>query len=107
METTIDPSILPFYHKLFDFQKESVKFGIKKHGRVLIADEMGVGKTVQSLALAYLYKTLFPLLIICPSSLKFNWKEEIKKWYTDADDLPLYKDHQIHVIKKGGMPIPS
>jgi SWI/SNF-related matrix-associated actin-dependent regulator 1 of chromatin subfamily A len=42
---------------------------------------MGVGKTIQSLGLAYIYKKDWPLLIICPSSLKFNWQDEILRWY--------------------------
>ena len=33
-----------------------MKFGIEHHGRILLADEMGVGKTIQALALAYIYK---------------------------------------------------
>lgn len=49
---------------LYDFQIQGVKFGIKNYGRVLIGDEMGVGKTIQSLAIAYLYRKDWPLLVI-------------------------------------------
>ena len=40
--------ILPkmFWEKLYEFQKEGISFAIKQHGRVLIGDEMGVGKTI-------------------------------------------------------------
>ena len=31
---------------MFNFQKEGVKYGINKFGRLLIGDEMGVGKTI-------------------------------------------------------------
>ncbi len=41
---------------------------------------MGVGKTIQALSIAYIYKNDWPLLIIAPSSLRYTWKEEIKKW---------------------------
>jgi SWI/SNF-related matrix-associated actin-dependent regulator 1 of chromatin subfamily A len=41
---------------------------------MLLADEMGVGKTIQSLAVAYIYKHEWPLLIICPPTLKINWQ---------------------------------
>ncbi|GFH17529.1 uncharacterized protein HaLaN_14187, partial [Haematococcus lacustris] len=41
---------------LMPFQEEGVRFGLQRHGRALIADEMGVGKTVQALALAACYQ---------------------------------------------------
>ena len=44
-------------------------FGIKRFGRFLLGDEMGVGKTIQALAVACVYKDEWPLVIICPSSL--------------------------------------
>ena len=31
---------------LFPFQLQGVQFGLKKHGRFLLGDEMGVGKTI-------------------------------------------------------------
>jgi len=33
-------------NKLYKFQLQSVEFGLKNLGRILLADEMGVGKTV-------------------------------------------------------------
>lgn len=44
-------------------------FGIKRFGRFLLGDEMGVGKTIQALAVSWIYKEDWPLLIICPSTL--------------------------------------
>jgi SWI/SNF-related matrix-associated actin-dependent regulator 1 of chromatin subfamily A len=44
---------------------------------------MGVGKTIQSLAVAYIYRYEWPLLIICPPTLKLNWQNEVKRWYPD------------------------
>jgi SNF2 family DNA or RNA helicase len=41
---------------LMPFQRAGVQFGLARRGRVLIADEMGVGKTVQALALAACYQ---------------------------------------------------
>lgn len=40
---------------LMPFQAEGVRYGLERRGRVLIADEMGVGKTVQAMALASCY----------------------------------------------------
>ena len=40
----------------------------------LLADEMGLGKTVQALAL--IEQLPGPVLVVCPSSLVWNWKRE-------------------------------
>lgn len=42
----------PLRKALMPFQEEGIRFGLERQGRVLIADEMGVGKTVQALSLA-------------------------------------------------------
>ena len=65
---------------LMPFQKEGVRFGIQHNGRVLIADDMGLGKSIQALAIAQHYKKEWPLLIICPSSMRMAWKQQILKW---------------------------
>lgn len=43
---------------------------------------MGLGKTIQGLAIASAYKDEWPLFIVVPSSVKFMWKESCKKWLT-------------------------
>ena len=65
---------------LYKFQIEGVAFALKQCGRVLLGDEMGVGKTIQAIAMCSLYKENWPVLIICPTSLKFNWNAELLKW---------------------------
>ncbi len=71
--------------ELHPYQKEGVCFAIKA-GRVLIADEMGLGKTLQAIATAEVLKREFNIqsvLIVCPTSLKYQWKSEIEK-FTDS-----------------------
>lgn len=75
-----------FLQCLYDFQKDGIKFGLERKGRILLADEMGVGKTVQAIGISLLYKEEWPVLIICPSSLKFVWRDEILKWIPDIND---------------------
>ena len=41
---------------------------------------MGVGKTIQAVAVCAAYRDNWPVLIVCPTSLKFNWRSEILKW---------------------------
>ena len=83
---SIDSLPPKFLECLYEFQKEGIKFGLQRKGRILLADEMGVGKTVQAIGIALLYKEEWPILIICPSSLKFVWRDEILKWIPDIND---------------------
>ncbi|XP_007894390.1 DNA annealing helicase and endonuclease ZRANB3 isoform X3 [Callorhinchus milii] len=46
---------------------------------------MGLGKTIQAIAVAYMYKAEWPLLIVVPSSLKYPWIEEIEKWIPELN----------------------
>ena len=46
-------------------------------GRALLADEVGLGKSLQALAVAAIGEW-WPMLIICPASLKNNWRRECK-----------------------------
>lgn len=72
-------------YKLYPYQKQGVQFITERKGRALIADEMGLGKTVQALTWLEINPKVRPVLIICPSSLKINWKREAEKWVTNAD----------------------
>ncbi|XP_040296677.1 DNA annealing helicase and endonuclease ZRANB3 isoform X2 [Bufo bufo] len=42
--------------------------------------QMGLGKTLQAIAVAFCYREEWPLLIVVPSSLKYPWIEEMEKW---------------------------
>ncbi|WP_337969551.1 DEAD/DEAH box helicase [Virgibacillus salexigens] len=51
----------------------------------ILADDMGLGKTIQSIAfimaeLDEIRKQQLPVLIVCPSSLTYNWLEELKRF---------------------------
>lgn len=51
----------------------------------ILADDMGLGKTIQSIAyikseLEMIRHLQSPVLIVCPSSLTYNWLSEIKKF---------------------------
>ena len=66
---------------LLPFQEEGVRIGLRRGGRLLLADEVGVGKTLQALALATAYADEGPILIICPASLRFMWAEQAERWW--------------------------
>lgn len=69
-----------FKKKVYPFQKEGIEFALGKHCRILIADEMGVGKTIQAIGLCKLYQENWPVLIVCPGSVKYSWKGELMNW---------------------------
>lgn len=88
--------------ELKPFQREGVLFGLKNNGRVLIGDEMGLGKTLQALALMAFYKDDWPFIVVCPSSIRFQWKDQALRWLSHLID----EDH-ICVIKSGKSEIPN
>lgn len=68
--------------KLFPYQQQGILFAAKA-GRSMIADEMGLGKTIQAIGVAELMKSelaVTSVLIACPTSLKYQWQSEIKRF---------------------------
>ena len=73
------------YRSLYPFQKENIRKAIKMHGRILINDDFGCGKSLQALTVALAYKTEWPLLVVCQQVSKFGWRHEILKWMPGID----------------------
>jgi superfamily II DNA or RNA helicase len=68
--------------KLYPYQREGALFAARA-GRCLIGDEMGLGKTVQAIAAAELFARHFGVrrvLVVCPTSLKHQWKNEFARF---------------------------
>lgn len=70
----------------YEYQKEGILFGLDRR-RLLIGDEPGLGKTLQSIGIVDT-ASAYPCLVICPSSLKINWQREFEK-FTDKKALIL------------------
>lgn len=70
---------------LFPYQARGIQWmhrTASRTGGLILADQMGLGKTLQVIALLLLDPpgTASPALIICPTSLIANWVREIEKF---------------------------
>lgn len=84
-ELTLD---IPLTMPLREYQRGGVAYNLL-HRRVIIGDDMGLGKTLQAIATIIGGDILFqksgenpvyPCLIICPNSVKYNWHGQWQKW---------------------------
>lgn len=71
---------------LRDYQKQGVGWLEQlrtMHLNGVLADDMGLGKTLQAIISLTQYKKDYPgsvSIVICPTSLVYNWKEELAKF---------------------------
>lgn len=80
--------------RLFPYQKEGIRFAYRA-GKSIIADEMGLGKTIQAIGTAELMRKqgiISSALVLCPTSLKYQWKKEIER-FTDAQAIVVEGNH--------------
>ena len=82
LSKTHKPNFSVLKADLFDYQKRGIEFALFLKASI-IADEMGLGKTLQAIGTAIFKKEIFDFkktLIICPASIKEQWKKEIEKF---------------------------
>lgn len=63
---------------LMPYQKEGV-YELLNRGNVLLADDMGLGKSAQTIAYCNVANPQ-KILVVCPNSLKINWYKEFRKF---------------------------
>ena len=66
--------------KVYPYQAEGIKLLAQADGRCLIADEPGLGKTIQALGAIYFYKEMRPALWVCKGTLKLQALREAVEW---------------------------
>jgi SWI/SNF-related matrix-associated actin-dependent regulator of chromatin subfamily A-like protein 1 len=64
--------------ELHAFQRAGVRYALDRR-RTFIADEQGLGKTVQALATLEA-DDAFPAIVVCPASMKLIWERESSHW---------------------------
>ena len=79
------------YPELFRHQTVGVAFLLSRR-KAILADDMGLGKTRTAIVAAREENPDGPFLVICPASVKLNWRREIQLVEPDAD---------VHVVGKG------
>jgi SNF2 family DNA or RNA helicase len=63
------------------YQKAGIAYALA-HPNTLIADEPGLGKTIQAIGVINASPEIKSVLVICPASLKINWRNELRAWLT-------------------------
>ncbi len=68
--------------ELLPYQLDGIAFAVGA-GRAVLADDMGLGKTIQGVGVAELLAReakIGKVLVICPTSLKSQWRNEIERF---------------------------
>ncbi len=64
--------------ELAPFQWAAVRYALQAR-RTFLADEQGLGKTVEALATLEAAQA-FPAVVVCPASMKLTWERESRRW---------------------------
>ncbi len=64
--------------ELRPFQRAAVVYALAQR-RTFLADEQGLGKTIEALA-ALQADGAFPAAVVCPASMKLVWQRECERW---------------------------
>lgn len=62
------------------YQRAAVEFAQLHDGRILLADEMGTGKTIEILSWLNLRTDIRKVVVVCKAIGKKNWERETNKW---------------------------
>ena len=91
----LDSCIQNLKIKPFEYQKEGINFALHNNYS-LIGSQMGLGKTIQALGVATLFKKT---IVVCPASLKQNWQNEINK-FTNLTSFVIKKVKDLEKINQ-------
>lgn len=81
-ESSVDIALpVPAGLDYLPYQKAGIAYAARM-GNALIADEPGLGKTIQAIGVSNVVAKARRILLITPASLKINWSREWQKWCT-------------------------
>ncbi|MEO6954635.1 MAG: DEAD/DEAH box helicase [Polyangia bacterium] len=84
---TLQAELRPYQRDGFEWLARLAAWG----GGGILADDMGLGKTVQALALLLYRASEGPALVVAPTSVAFNWRDEARR-FAPSLKLHLYAD---------------
>jgi len=87
----------------YEYQNKGI-YQCIKHNYMIIGDEMGLGKSLQALAISALYEE--KTLVVCPAYLRLNWANEFNKFCKIKKDIKIMKtardfkdlDHDVFIM---------
>ena len=89
----------------YDFQTESIR-KFARWQSFINADDMGLGKTLQTLtvfAIDVVLGKCSTMIVVCPTTLKENWANEIRKFttfnYVVLDGTPAKREEQLRIYE--------
>ena len=78
LDTSSQEALARLGGELKPFQRAGVAYLLAQR-RAFLADEQGLGKTIEALATLEA-DDAYPAIVVCPASLKLNWIREIERW---------------------------
>jgi SNF2 family DNA or RNA helicase len=109
-DTVKDFKSLDSSKEAYEFQQQGIDFVKASNYNCLIADGMGLGKTIQALlALRHNYEKLTPALVVVQSSVTYQWAKETYQWADNANlavfpiigtQTPILPGFSIYIISR-------
>lgn len=96
LSADLDQTLRPYQRDGFKWMQHLASQGM---GGIL-ADDMGLGKTLQTLS--FLYSVGGTTLVVCPSSLVFNWVAEAGKFTPDLKAVAIEGPNRAKVLTENG-----
>jgi len=84
--------------EMMPFQRAGLVFTEATGGNCMIADSMGLGKTIQALSYLAAHPDMRPAVIVCPASLKLNWEREAQAWLETDDKIEVINGGKVHPL---------
>ena len=90
--------------ELLPYQMDGIAF-VAGAGRAVLADDMGLGKTIQGVGVAELLARevgIERVLVVCPTSLKSQWKNEIRRFCDRSSQIVMGRADERSAQYTGG-----